>query len=116
MPKDSLDGYQKLLQAIKHEPVRREFHIPLPQNSLTEAMKEVIALKMFIIDEFIEEYIKPLKVTTNPEKLIGKPYEQWTPIDKQMLSTVYGTDSKSKLIKTIVNNEYDQVRKLEAEL
>ncbi len=86
------------------------------KDILSPLIKEVIKEKMVAVDEFIEQNIKPLEVTTNPEKLLGKPYALWSPQDKQLLASVYGTGSDSRLVKTIVNKEYEQVKALEADV
>jgi len=76
---------------------------------ITEACKYVVALKLKAVDEYIEKYIEPLLDIGSPEKLIGKPYNEWTPQDFQMLSVIYG----DKFEKFIFKKEYESVRELE---
>jgi len=72
---------------------------------ITDACKYVIELKMKAVDEFIEKYVEPLLDIGSPEKLIGKPYNEWTPQDFQMLSMIYG----DKFEKFIFKKEYESV-------
>ena len=81
-------------------------------TSLTRATEDVIALKMRVVDEFIEAVIEPLASIGNPEKLIGKPYEQWTQGDMMALHNIYGEG----LNKFIFNKEYKKLLKLESEV
>lgn len=45
-------------------------------------------------DAYIEKYIEPIADIGNPEKIIGRKYEQWTPQDIQTLTQVYVYDIK----------------------
>ena len=85
----------------------------MKQTSLTQAATEVIELKLKIADEFIEEIIKPLGDIGNPEKLLGKPYEEWSPAELQMLSQIYGTEDDTALAKLIFDKSYKEVQELE---
>jgi hypothetical protein len=83
----------------------------------TEAVDDIVALKMRVVDEYIKDTVEPIvKSIGSPESLIGKKYEEWTPQDFQLLSTVYGTGDDSPLGKLIFNKEYDKLKKLEAEV
>jgi len=42
-----------------------------------------------VYGEFKKKEIDPLADVGNPEKIIGKPYGRWTPMDKQMLRQAY---------------------------
>jgi len=86
----------------------------MKETPFTEAMKELIEFDIAIMDEFISEEIELLEDIGNPEKLIGKKYEDWTPQDLQMLTQVYGDDSA--LTNLIFKREYETVRELEAKL
>ncbi len=88
----------------------------MKDTSLTQAVQEVIDLKLKAVDLFIEEFIEPLAAVGNPEKLIDKPYEEWTPQDFQMLGMVYGTAEPNELKKLIINKEYAKVKTLESEV
>ncbi len=81
--------------------------------ALTSAVKEVVALKMSIVDEYIEDVVEVIENVGSPEKLIGKPYDMWTPQDIQMLTTIYGKGDFSPLQKVIFNREYKHLQELE---
>jgi len=68
-----------------------------------------------VADEYIEEISGQLEDVGNPEKLIDKPYEQWTPQDFQLLSQVYGTKEPNPLSDLIFKKEYEKVIELEKE-
>ena len=87
----------------------------MKETQLTKAVERVVALKAAAIDKLTEEMIEPLGDVGNPEKLIGKPYEQWTLQDKQILSQIYGTEEPNPLSNLIFRREYDKVQKMEAE-
>jgi hypothetical protein len=70
---------------------------------------------MAAIDVIIEKYIDPLEDIGNPEKLIGKPYETWTPEDLQSLSKVYGVKEPNPLSDFIFNKKYKELQALKAE-
>ena len=82
-------------------------------TELTEIIDEVIALKIDVANEFIEENIEPLTEFGNPEKLMKKPYEEWTPQDLMVLARIYGNDPDSPLSKLIFKKEYEKVRQME---
>jgi len=86
------------------------------EHKFVKATREVIALKMRAIDEYIEEIIEPLADIGNPEKLIGKKYEEWTPQDRALLSQVYGTNEPNVLSDFIFRKEYKNVLSLEESL
>lgn len=87
----------------------------MKKTAFTLAVDKVVALKMRAIDLFIEQYIEPLADVGNPEKLIGKPYEEWTPQDLTMLIQIYGQQEPNPLSNLIFNREYDKVKAMEAE-
>ena len=88
----------------------------MKDTTFTEAAREVIELKMQVIDEYIQDIIEPLTQVGNPEQLIGKKYEDWTPQDLQLLGKVYGNSNDSPLSKLIFNKEYSKVKTLEQEV
>ncbi len=57
-------------------------------SMITEMIEEDLAL----LDELIEEEIKPLADLGDPEKLIGKKFEEWTPQDMAFLEQVYANN------------------------
>jgi len=86
------------------------------ETTLTRITQEVIDLKLKAADEFIADVIEPLEKIGSPEALIGKKYEEWTPLDIQLLSQVYGQGNDSPLAKLIFAKEYEKVKKLEGEV
>ena len=86
----------------------------MKQTDLTLAIDEVVQLKMMAIDKLIEELVEPISDIGSPEDLIKKPYEQWTPQDLQMMSTIYGTAEPSPLSNLIFRKKYEEVKELEA--
>jgi len=82
------------------------------QTEFTKMVDDVVELKMKAVDKYIEEIIEPLGEIGNPEKLIGKPYEQWTPLDLQMLGRIYGPEP-NELSKLIFKKEYAKLIELE---
>lgn len=65
-----------------------------------------------VYEKFKKEEIDPIAKIGNPEKIINKPYEQWTPQDKQMLQQVY-VYSPEVLIEFIAKKEVDSVWKMQ---
>lgn len=84
----------------------------MKQTGLNKAIDEVIALKLKAVDEYVEEMTELLKDTNNPERLIGKKYEDWTPQDIQLLQMVYGQEP-NPLTKLIFDKSYEEVKRLE---
>jgi hypothetical protein len=74
-------------------------------DSLLKIMDEVATELAEIVDEVVDEVIDDLEVVMNPENLIGKPYETWTPTDMQWLTAIYGQDNDSVLSKFIAKKE-----------
>ena len=82
------------------------------ETLFTLALQEVINEDFKALDEVISEEIEVLGALGNPEKLIGKPYQEWTIQDKQRLAQIYGKDET--LSKFIFKKEYEYVKELEA--
>jgi len=85
-------------------------------TTLTKITQEVIDLKMKAADEFIAEHIEPLEKIGSPEALLGKKYEEFTPLDFQLLGQVYGQGGDTPLDKLIFNKSLAEVQKLESEV
>ena len=85
----------------------------MKETALTEAVNDIIEIKLSAIDEFLEEIVEPIENVGNPEKLIGRPYNTWTPEDMQRLITIYGSAPDSPLQKFIFNREYQHLIELE---
>ena len=81
---------------------------------LSEVVQEVVEAKLEAVDDYLEEMIEPIGDIGNPEKLISKPYEQWTGLDLQLLGQVYGPEP-NPLSELIFRKEYESLKKMEAE-
>jgi len=80
----------------------------------TTAIDRFLEVKLKAVDKLIEELIEPLADIGSPEKLIGKPYETWTPQDLSMLAQIYGKQEPNPLSDLIFKKEYSAVLELEA--
>ncbi len=81
----------------------------------TKAIDRYIDLEMRVVDRFIKEFIEPLADIGNPEKLIGKKYEEWMPEDFQRLGQIYGAEPNA-LSRFIAKKEIGKLEILEAEV
>jgi len=88
----------------------------MKETQLTKIVAKLIEEDLAVMDEIVEEDIEALGDIGNPEKLIGKKYEEWTPQDLQMLGQVYGNQEPNRLSKFIFNKEYSKVQELEEEI
>ena len=59
----------------------------------------------------IERYLEPMTDFGNPEKVMGKRFEEWTAYDLKMLQTIYGQDST--LQNFISRKRYDLILRME---
>jgi len=87
----------------------------MDKNELTQMIDEVVKMKMDLVDEYIDEVVAAIGDIGNPEKLISKKYEDWTPQDLQLLGQIYGQGDDTLLAKTIRIKEYEKVKVLEQE-
>ncbi len=85
----------------------------IKEIDFTKAIDKVVALKMKAVDKLIEDLVEPIADVGNPEKLIKKPYEEWTGQDFQLLSTIYGQSDDSPLANLVFRKEYEKLIKLE---
>lgn len=85
------------------------------ETLLTKAIDKAISQKLEAVDIVLEQLIEPLGELGNPEKLIGKKYEEWTPEEIQRLGQIYGKEP-NPLSRLIVNKTYERVKKLEQEV
>jgi len=88
----------------------------MKNTTMTRAAEEVVKLKLQVIDEYIEEIVDVIANSGSPEKLIGKPYEEWTDLDRQLLAQVYGQGDDTPLAKLIFTKEYEKLKALEQEV
>ena len=84
----------------------------MKQDQLTKVMDEVITLTLQAMDEVIEEVIEPIADIGSLEKLIGKKYEEWTDLDKNMMHQV---DPKA-FDDLVFRKEYPKLIMLEKEV
>lgn len=86
------------------------------KKAFDSALNHVVNVKLQALDKLIKDMIKPLGDIGNPEKVLGKPYEQWTPEDFQTATSIYGTAEPSVLSEFIFKQELKKVEELEAEV
>jgi len=86
----------------------------MKKTPFTNAIEEVVELKLKAADEYIDEVVEQIGDVGSPEKLIGKRYEEWTPQDLQMLSQIYGMEEPSPLSELIFRKSYKEVKEMEA--
>lgn len=89
---------------------------PVNKNEFTKIIDDVVAFKMDMADEYIKEVVDTIGDVGSPESLIGKKYEEWTPLDLQLLSQVYGTGNETPLAKLIFSKSLSEVQRLESEV
>ena len=87
----------------------------MKQTPLTMAIDRAIQIKLKAVDRLIKEMVEPLADVGNPEKLIGKKYEEWTPEDLNLLSKIYGTNEPNLLSNLLERKLIDEVMQLEKE-
>ena len=87
----------------------------MKETELTKAIEQAVDLKLKAIDRLVEELVEPLEKVGNPEDLLGKPYEQWSPQDLQMLIQIYGSGDNTPLSNLIFRKTYAMVKELERE-
>ena len=76
---------------------------------------EVMKQLMEIADTVVDEMLKPIVDFDNPEKLMGKKYDEWTPQDLQRAATVYQSQP-DKLNDFISKKEITKLYELEQEV
>ena len=85
------------------------------RDKLIQTIDETLALLLDVADEYLDGITEQFENVGSPEKLIGKPYESWSPQDLQMMIGVYGTSDDSPLAKLIFREKYKEVLELEKE-
>ena len=88
----------------------------MKKTDLTIATDRWVEIQLKAIDRFLEEVVEPLADIGNPEKLIGKVYEEWTEQDRQMLKGIYGAEEPNILSDFVFNKEYEKVKFAEREV
>ena len=86
----------------------------MKKDELVATIDQTLGLLLEVADDYIDEIAEELAVVASPEKLIGKPYESWSPNDFNLLSQVYGDGNDTPLARVVFNKEYEKVLNLEA--
>jgi hypothetical protein len=86
------------------------------ETRITSAVEQAVQLKLKALDVIMAEIIEPLRSLGSPDKVIGKPYDQWTPQDLGWLKRIYGTAEPNALSNFIFRKEVEKVRRLEQEI
>ncbi len=81
-------------------------------EDLNSVIAEMIEEDLAILDELVEEEIKPLADLGDPEKLIGKKFEEWTPEDMALLEQIYASNPKP-LNKVVFDNTFQAMTEAE---
>ena len=87
----------------------------MKNDSFSKLVERAISVKLKAIDHLLDTMIEPLAKVGAPEDLIGKPYEQWTPEDLQLLTSIYGTADNTPLSNLVFKKTYKRILDLEAE-
>lgn len=88
----------------------------IKQTEFTSALNRVVDIKMKAIDRLVMEVVKPMSDVGNPEKVMGKPYEEWTPQDLNLAIQIYGAGKDTPLTRLIFNKEFASLQQLEQEV
>jgi hypothetical protein len=83
------------------------------EQTFPEMSKALIEKRLETIKKFIDQYIEPLSVVAQPEKVIGKPYGEWMPEDEQRAQIIYGAKPDSVLARGLARHHIEQMRKVE---
>jgi hypothetical protein len=78
------------------------------------ALKQYLEIQTKVVKQYVESYIKPLTILVNPETLMGRPFETWTPQDHQKLQIVYGP-GKNPYTQLILEKQVAMVQQMKAE-
>jgi len=74
------------------------------------AIKRYLAIQMDSIAKWLSTYVEPMKILTDPEKLMGRPYETWTKEDHQRLRQIYSGKGNpyTRLMIKKISDQLDQ--------
>ena len=84
----------------------------MKETPLIKAINKAVEVKMEAVDRLLKDLVEPLGDVGNPEKLIGKPYEQWTQGDFDNLGRIYGQEP-NPLSDLIFKKTYERVKQME---
>lgn len=80
-----------------------------------ELASKVLLVKVKAVEKVLADLATPLDALKNPEKLMGKPYEEWTEEDIARLKIVYGQEP-NLLTDFILKKKIEEVKKLSSEV
>ena len=79
-------------------------------SEFSKLVDSVIAEDLPVITKIVDEIVEDITDFGSPEKLIGKPYEEWTPQDLIILGQVYGPENESPLGRLIAKHKIAELR------
>lgn len=79
------------------------------------SIDRAIEVKLKAVDQLVKELVEPLEDVGNPEQLLGKPYESWSPQELAMMISIYGKEEPNPLSNLIFRKKYEEVKQLEQE-
>ena len=85
------------------------------ETRLSQAAEKTIDLKVQAIDILLKELVEPIAKVGNPESIVGKKYEEWSPEDFQRLGQIYGPKEPNPLSNLIFKKKLEEVLALERE-
>lgn len=88
----------------------------MKKDSLTLATERMDAVFAKALARLEAELLEPLADVGSPEKVIGKPYEDWTPEDMQKAVMVWGTGSGTPLDNLVFKKKVAELDTLRAEV
>lgn len=80
---------------------------------INEISDELNKLFDDVLTEVIDEVKRELEDFGSPEKLLGKPFKQWSEQDHMVLGQIYGNDPDNPLSKLIFKKRYQEVLEME---
>lgn len=89
--------------------------VGMNQDNFVAVVDETLTELLAVADEYLEEITAQFEDVGSPEKLIGKPFEEWTQQDLMLLSRIYGPEEPNALSNLIFRKKYEEVKALEAE-
>jgi hypothetical protein len=78
----------------------------IDKTQFTRAMDIAIEKQLDAMDLAVKMLIEPFGEAKNPERVIGKPLEQWSPSDYQRAQMIYGTREPNPLSRLIFRKRY----------
>ena len=82
------------------------------KRNLLDEIRDLVEEDIEVLRNLLEEDTEALKLTVNPEKIIGRPMNQWNENDFKLIQQVYGDSDKIKRFAT--NQAKERLIKLES--